>query len=159
MSYKPKCDRCEHYKSCAIQKRLAELYQELWNINREKCGRTDGFVDGHYVKDIADIPSADVVERKAHEKVVEEISKRRYAEGKEQARLEYEGKIKIADNERKRGEWTYNLEQGDPISIECPLCGATIYISGDIPDDENYLITEDYNYCPNCGADMRGNDK
>ena len=62
MSYKPKCDRCEHYKSCAIQKRLAELYQELWNINREKCGRTDGFVDGHYVKDIADIPSADVVE-------------------------------------------------------------------------------------------------
>ena len=61
--------------------------------------------------------------------------------------------------ERKRGKWTYNLEQGDPISIECPLCGATIYISGDIPDDENYLFAEDYNFCPNCGADMRGNDK
>ena len=50
--YMPKCDRCEHYKSCVVQKRLAELSQTLWNISREKCGRTDGIVDGKYVKDI-----------------------------------------------------------------------------------------------------------
>lgn len=49
--YMPKCDRCEHYNSCEVQRRLTQLSQELWNISREKCGRTDGFVDGKYVKD------------------------------------------------------------------------------------------------------------
>lgn len=49
--YMPKCDRCEHYNSCVVQKRLTQLSQELWNISREKSGRTDGFVDGKYVKD------------------------------------------------------------------------------------------------------------
>lgn len=50
--YTPKCDRCEHFNSCTVQQSLKELSQTLWNINREKCGRTDGFVDGKYVKDI-----------------------------------------------------------------------------------------------------------
>ena len=50
--YKPKCNTCEHYNSCEVQQRLKQLSQELWNINREKSGRKDGFVDGKYVKDI-----------------------------------------------------------------------------------------------------------
>ena len=50
--YMPKCNMCEHYNSCVVQKRLTELSQTLWNISREKSGRTDGFVDGKYVKNI-----------------------------------------------------------------------------------------------------------
>lgn len=46
------------------------------------------------------LPSADVVEREAHEKVVAEISKRKYAEGYEQARQDIEGKIKLSRYEK-----------------------------------------------------------
>ena len=96
---------------------------------------------------LQDIPSADVVERKKPAPTTN-LPKCGSAGYREPLKV-------VVEHERKRGEWTCNLEQGDPISIECPLCGATIYISGDIPDDENYLIAEDYNFCPNCGALMK----
>lgn len=57
--YMPKCDKCEHYNSCVVQQRITELSQTLWNISREKSGRTDGFVDGKYVKDITDTPQTE----------------------------------------------------------------------------------------------------
>ena len=49
--YKPKCDVCPHYNSCTMQKTLKMLYEERFNRSRELAGRTDGFVDGKYVKD------------------------------------------------------------------------------------------------------------
>ena len=48
----PKCNTCEHYNSCEVQRRIKHLSQELWNIKKKKNGRKDGFVDGKYVKDI-----------------------------------------------------------------------------------------------------------
>ena len=49
--YMPKCATCEHFESCIMQKHITERALILWNINREKSGRKDGFVDGKYVKD------------------------------------------------------------------------------------------------------------
>lgn len=52
--YKPKCDVCSHYKSCTLQKTLKMLYEERFNKSRELAGRTDGFVNGKYVKNVKD---------------------------------------------------------------------------------------------------------
>lgn len=48
--------------------------------------------------------------------------------------------------ERKRG---YNAKADYPSLFECSLCGWSDYdtMTGD---------SIEYNYCPNCGADMRG---
>jgi len=45
--------------------------------------------------------------------------------------------------ERKRGAWLRN-RFGD---TECGVCGLTL---------ESFIEGVFYNYCPNCGADMRG---
>ena len=50
--YKPRCDVCPHYNSCAVQKTLKTLYEERFNRSRELAGRTDGFVNGKYFKDV-----------------------------------------------------------------------------------------------------------
>ena len=50
--YKPRCDVCPHYNSCAVQKTLKTLYKERFNRSRELAGRTDGFVNGKYFKDV-----------------------------------------------------------------------------------------------------------
>lgn len=52
--YKPKCDVCPHYNSCTMQKTLKMLYEERFNRSRELAVRTDGFVNGKYVKNVKD---------------------------------------------------------------------------------------------------------
>ena len=54
--------------------------------------------------------------------------------------------------ERKRGEWKehYYLHFEVP-GIECSVCGEDVPYWG-----RHHAMP---NYCPNCGADMRGNDK
>jgi len=49
--YKPNCNQCPHLKACTVQKELKMLYEERFNRSRELAGRTDGFVNGKYVKD------------------------------------------------------------------------------------------------------------
>ena len=46
-----------------------------------------------------------------------------------------------AEPERKKGEW---IDDGDPLTFKCDKCG--------------YLVARynNTNFCPNCGADMRG---
>ena len=46
-----------------------------------------------------------------------------------------------AQPERKRGKW---IDDGDPFMWECGCCGYRV---------KRYNNTR---YCPNCGADMRG---
>lgn len=46
--------------------------------------------------------------------------------------------------ERKRGKWIPKSESG--CIIECSMCGERMTVLGD----------ENPNFCPNCGADMRG---
>ena len=48
-----------------------------------------------------------------------------------------------AEPERKKGEW---IDVGDPLMIRCSKC------------DYRVARYNNTNYCPNCGADMRGAD-
>ena len=56
--------------------------------------------------------------------------------------------------ERKHGEW---LETSESIGweevgcAECSVCGKTLVLGDYTMDD----IKFNYNYCPNCGSDMR----
>lgn len=56
-----------------------------------------------------------------------------------------------AQPERKRGEWQEKEDyNGDPY-YTCTCCGESWYtVSGNNPYDEGV------NFCPNCGAEMRG---
>lgn len=57
--------------------------------------------------------------------------------------------------ERKRGEWVETSESigwEEVECAECSVCGKTLVLGDYTMDD----IKFDYNFCPNCGADMRG---
>lgn len=49
--------------------------------------------------------------------------------------------------ERKRGEWYFEESPYGYYHSECSECGHWFY-------EDAFL--KPYNYCPNCGADMRG---
>ena len=51
--------------------------------------------------------------------------------------------------ERKRGKWMLSSDDAEGV---CTVCQYKIYGR---PYQGHYLIVP-YNYCPNCGADMRG---
>ena len=52
----------------------------------------------------------------------------------------------------KDGEWIYTpLERYKEYKVKCPFCGAEYHDCYD-----GYIDAEDMNYCPNCGAKMRG---
>ena len=54
--------------------------------------------------------------------------------------------------ERKTGKW---IDDGTELGCQCPECGKTLddYLNGNL---ESITLREMPNYCPNCGADMRG---
>ena len=57
--------------------------------------------------------------------------------------MEYIDKIPSVENkgeDRPKGQWIYWSDS--PFRWECDKCGG--------------LFKTDFNYCPNCGADMRG---
>ena len=47
----------------------------------------------------------------------------------------------VALKERPRGKW---IDEGDPLTIRCSKC------------DYRAARYNNTNYCPNCGADMKG---
>lgn len=56
--------------------------------------------------------------------------------------------------ERKKGLWVEKaLDTFRKYSVTCPFCGAEY-----IDNYDGYVSTGDFNFCPNCGADMRGED-
>lgn len=61
--------------------------------------------------------------------------------------------IPTVEPERPQGEWEYNQYDGNPNigNWHCSNCHNICY--------EMKLTYDNYNFCPNCGADMRkGND-
>ena len=92
---------------------------------------------------IENIPSADVVEREKYEDLKECYDMSHHYE------MEYKEQL-----ERKRGEWIRQEEYyyGESV-VTCSAC------------DEDFICTDldvikdlAWNFCPNCGADMRGSD-
>lgn len=53
-------------------------------------------------------------------------------------------------SEQKTGKWKYlHGSIGSYMTISCPFCGETF----------NDVAEWKYNYCPNCGAYMKGENK
>lgn len=54
--------------------------------------------------------------------------------------------------ETKHGEWSLNIDDWFGDCYKCSACGEEFILNEGNPKDNGY------NYCPNCGADMRGGD-
>lgn len=58
--------------------------------------------------------------------------------------------IEALKSVRVRGEWIYNgLSESVDRVYCCSICGVAL---------DDYIMGAFYNYCPNCGADMRGEE-
>ena len=58
--------------------------------------------------------------------------------------------IPSAEPERKKGKWLHKPNEYDDDTYECSRCGEPWTLIEGTPKENNM------NYCPNCGADMRG---
>lgn len=59
--------------------------------------------------------------------------------------------------ENVRGEWREENPREKSMMWRCSVCGRIAYYPT-IGERKNYKKHCGYNYCPNCGADMRGGD-
>lgn len=56
---------------------------------------------------------------------------------------------------RKRGKWIFYETENDRYDdMKCPFCKKSYTIDAYRIDDIGFTA-EDFNYCPNCGADLR----
>ena len=59
--------------------------------------------------------------------------------------------------ERKKGKWIAVTEDGDVYKRICSCCGREAFFQNDDPDElydgGRYELSD---FCPHCGADMRG---
>ena len=62
---------------------------------------------------------------------------------------EFERLVDIEVIEPKRGEWVDDDEHAEYYWANCSVCGLQI----DVHENRGY-----HNYCPNCGARMKGAD-
>ena len=53
-----------------------------------------------------------------------------------------------AEPERKKGEWIYEGKRGRFPACKCSICGYY--------ENADWAMLQGANFCPNCGADMRG---
>lgn len=104
------------------------------------------------LKGTPSIDLADYVPKDFHDKTCEAMAKRHQEE--------IADILERADADRPQGEWVektkFHNADDDPIieewqSAKCSVCGkyhTTPYL----------YYFDDYNYCPNCGARMKGTD-
>ena len=60
-------------------------------------------------------------------------------------------RLPSAEPERKKGKWMWKLADNGWADHICSECGWT--------KNTDIHVRLGYKYCPNCGADMRGNDE
>lgn len=93
-----------------------------------------------------DVPSADITETETCQKCQEATERVLNRQGEEIKRLK-------ASAEAVQGEWIKTVGGNgwnEWYVFKCQLCGATI-------EDKHYHSWK-YNFCPNCGAEMKGGD-
>lgn len=56
----------------------------------------------------------------------------------------------LREQKRPRGEWIEDLASFGYVDLECSVCGCLC---------ECVECGKQYNFCPNCGADMREGDE
>ena len=97
---------------------------------RKACMETSSTIEPHYLSDLPD----EII--KSLQTVAIDVS---------------DGFV-VFERKRPQGEWILPNFYGDGVSYECNKCH--------IPH-EGYIGKDDkphgYDFCPNCGADMRGN--
>lgn len=114
--------------------------------------RTHSLVDGtarinlrlakNIIEDMPSIDLADYVPKEFHDKTCEAMAK---AHQEEIADI-----LERADADRPQGEWINRHEWANGFyERECSICGAMKPI---------LMHTAKVNYCPNCGAKMKGAD-
>ena len=62
----------------------------------------------------------------------------------------------LEEPERKKGKWTYGEDEYGIDGYHCDKCGFFV------PWDYTHKFIDfikDYRFCPNCGADMRGEEE
>lgn len=63
-----------------------------------------------------------------------------------------------AQPERKKGRWILHETMNDRYDdMICPFCRKSYTVDANRIDDIGFTA-EDFNFCPNCGADMRGEE-
>ena len=67
--------------------------------------------------------------------------------------MEFVQEAPSAEPERKTGRWLYKPNEYDDDTYECSQCGEPWTLIDGTPKENNM------NYCPNCGAEMRGGDE
>lgn len=83
--------------------------------------------------------------------VLEDLEKRMADDYVDAARFaEYIRTLPSAQPERKKGKWIEQDDGWDGIYYECSECKEAFTLIDGTPTDNLY------NFCPNCGADMRG---
>jgi hypothetical protein len=60
-------------------------------------------------------------------------------------------KLPSAQPERKKGKWIYEGARGRFPACRCSVCG-------NVENADWAMISGEVNYCPHCGADMRGKE-
>ena len=79
--------------------------------------------------------------------MIEDDKKRHHDELSGRYRAALTMAIEALEQEPKRGEWV-NARDGVSDHVKCTNCFRTYYLG----------IVENYNFCPNCGAQMKGAD-
>lgn len=59
-------------------------------------------------------------------------------------------KLPSVESEQKKGEWIYDGKRGRFPACKCSICGHY--------ENADWAILQGVNFCPHCGADMRGED-
>lgn len=113
---------------------LALINKAIYNTNNKEI---QDYLFCGLRRDVHHLPSADTISIEEHQQIVTEL-KQSYT------------------CDRPKGEW---IDKGEWIAVEddceniyweCSNCEDAFYLEVGTPKSNNY------NYCPNCGADMRG---
>ena len=114
---------------------------------RIACDKESYMVVGRPPKcPLAEAPDGDLIGRA---ETIEAVELMEVFLGERKKNAVIRGIQALPSAEAVQGEWTYlSGLKGSYMTISCPICGSTF----------DGVAEWKYNYCPNCGAKMKGGD-